>query len=153
MLLSCCTVAKNVEKSLNQIRYEILHTKVLTAKSYVNPEYLPPTSSSAKYHSYRTYLQVQEWNSFSDDMNPEEWGWKRKDNELFPIVNYQNAAPVSILKILRCNCQTECLTMRCSCRKNGLPCSYACGLCQETNCFNQGDVISEEEFEENTDTL
>jgi hypothetical protein len=34
--------------------------------------------------------------------------------------------------VIRCNCQTDCSTMRCSCKKHGLRCSIACG-----NCRNQ----------------
>ena len=138
----------NLEKPLNNLRHEKLYSKVLKAKSYVKPELLPPTSSSVKFHSYRTYLQVQDWIFVSNDMNPEKWGWTMKEGEFFPITNNQDAAPESLLKVIRCDCQTECLHMRCSCRKNGLTCTYACGVCQTTNCFNQETSITNEELEE-----
>jgi hypothetical protein len=31
------------------------------SKTFVDPQALPPTSSAAKYHSMRVYLQVQQW--------------------------------------------------------------------------------------------
>ena len=40
------------------------------------------------------------------------------------------------MKVIRCNCRKECLSKICSCRKNGLFCTYACWPCQVTNCFN-----------------
>ena len=45
-------------------------------------------------------------------------------------------APDILLKGIRCNCSTGCGTMRCGCKKNGLPCSQASGTCQETSCDN-----------------
>ena len=100
----------NTEKTSQKLRHEYLLSKVITAKSFVKSEYLPPTSSSAKYHSHRTYFQVQDWISDDTVLNPEEWGWKKKNGELFPITNDQNAAPASIMKVMRCNCRTECLS-------------------------------------------
>ena len=44
--------------NLESLRCSILSSKVVTAKSFVKPERLPPTTSSAKFHALRTYLQV-----------------------------------------------------------------------------------------------
>ena len=44
--------------SLASLRYSFLAKKVATAKTFVTPERLPPTTSNL--HSRRTYLQVME---------------------------------------------------------------------------------------------
>ena len=47
-------------------------------------------------------------------------------------------APESLLKVIRCNCQNtskiQCGTMLCMCRKNGCPCSIACGEFRGLSC-------------------
>ena len=54
------------------------------------------------------------------------------------------AATQSILKIIRCECKTDYSSQRCGCRKNNLPCTYACGSCQETNCKSIENTCDEE---------
>ena len=50
-------------------------------------------------------------------------------------------APESLLQIVHCNCQTDCSSMRCVCKKNGLRYTYIRGSCQvEGYCCNI-DVI------------
>ena len=48
---------------------------VATAKGYVKHETLPPTTSAAKFHCRRTYLQVMQWMSKSNALNSTEWDW------------------------------------------------------------------------------
>ena len=47
--------------NLSAMRYSSLCQKVGSAKSFVTPERLPPTSSATKYHALRSYLQVMFW--------------------------------------------------------------------------------------------
>ena len=47
--------------SLESLRSRFLSKKVCTAKSFVKPERLPPTTFSAKLQSRRTYLQLMQW--------------------------------------------------------------------------------------------
>ena len=54
----------------------------------------------------------------------------------------QGAAPSSLLKVIRCNCTGKCGNGRCSCRKNGLLCTLACGHCKGTTCTN-GEVLKQ----------
>ena len=51
-------------------------------------------------------------------------------------------APEEILKIIRCNCKTECGNRRCSCRKADLPCTAACGPCQVDGCDNVAGAVN-----------
>lgn len=122
--------------TLESIRYSFLSRKVATAKSFVTPERLPPTVSATNLHSQRTYLQVMVWMGIGDAMDPTNWGWGLQDNKLTPIMTKKIPAPESLLKVVRCNCTTGCVTLRCSCRKYGLTCAGACGICQTDYCAN-----------------
>ena len=53
-----------------------------------------------------------------------------------PLMSTMNVAPDSLLKVIHCNCTTACKTLRCSCRKYGLPCTIVCGPCQLQECDN-----------------
>ena len=44
------------------LRSRILNEKVLNSTTFVNPERLPPTKDSLKYHSYRCYFQILKCN-------------------------------------------------------------------------------------------
>ncbi|KAK6181967.1 hypothetical protein SNE40_009742 [Patella caerulea] len=68
----------------------------------------------------------------SDNLDPEEWGWLLVGNrttDLPPV-------PEDLLRVIRCNCKTDCDTRRCTCRKHGLDCSAACGECRGVSCTN-----------------
>ena len=61
-----------------------------------------------------------------------------------------DAAPKSLLNVVRCNCRDGCDTLRCSCRKVGLGCSTDCGECRDM-CANMYENITEDnEYEEET---
>lgn len=49
------------DQPLDKLRYNIFCEKVAKSTSFVQPHTLPPTSAAAKYHSFRVYLQCQEW--------------------------------------------------------------------------------------------
>ena len=53
-------------------------------------------------------------------------------------------APENLLKIIKCNCQSDCVTRACSCRKHQLKCSIVCGNCKGTACLNAMEVESED---------
>ncbi|KAJ8890060.1 hypothetical protein PR048_009566 [Dryococelus australis] len=56
--------------SLATLRYQTLMKKVVTAKSFVHPERLPPTESSTKFHCLRVDYQTMMWTSRAREMNP-----------------------------------------------------------------------------------
>lgn len=58
--------------SLNDLRLKRFYAKVTESKTAIHPHNLPPTSSSAMFHSFRVYHQVQEW--MGNSLPPEEWG-------------------------------------------------------------------------------
>ena len=130
--------------SLAAMRYKIFTKKVAAAKSFVTPERLPPTESATKFHCLRVYYQVMVWMGMEGDLDPLDWGWGLEDNRFVPIMTAMNAAPDTLLKMIHCNCTTACDTPRCSCRKNELLCTSACGSCQVTFCDNPLNQASEE---------
>ena len=71
-----CSGKLNVD--LMHLRYNVLVNKILVAKKFVSPEWLPPTESATNYHSMRTYLQTMIWMGTSGDMDPRELGWKEE---------------------------------------------------------------------------
>ena len=56
-------------------------------------------------------------------MMPESWGWECTDAGFKPTTTDIAPAPQELLKIIRCNCATDCTTTRCSCQKHGMKCS------------------------------
>lgn len=62
--------------NLEELRYRAFSTVV--AKPKCELARLPPTRDAAKYHSFRTYLQVQTWmgNQGSSQKMPSAWGWR-----------------------------------------------------------------------------
>ena len=80
-------------------------------------------------------------------LNPTHWGWKKENNEFFPVQTDISPAPENLLKILRCNCQSDCNSRSCTCRKHDLKCSSACGHCRGTACLNSVQVDGENSLE------
>ena len=122
--------------SLATMRYNIFSKKVVSASSTVTPERLPPTESATKFHCRRAYYQVMVWMGTEDGMDALDWGWTLQYNRFVPLMSTMNVAPDSLLKVIHCNCTTACKTLRCSCRKYGLPCTIVCGPCQLQECDN-----------------
>ena len=104
--------------------------KPLLGHSAEQPQSLPPTSAATKYHSLRTYQQVQAWIGESTHVPPGEWGWKVVNRQMLPIATDVPAAPQELLEIISCRCKSGCNSMRCSCRKNRMDCSTACAECR-----------------------
>ena len=120
----------------------------MSSTSHVQPQALPPTSAAAKYHSLRVYYQVQQCKGTEAGLLPQDWGWKESDSRLAPVTTALNPAPIELLHILRCNCPTNCSTMRCSCKKHGLKCSIACGNCNRSGCINSNKLAMEVDDED-----
>lgn len=108
--------------SLDFERAARFSSKVASRLVYLPPESLPPTVNAAKYHSYRVYHQVQTW--LGNILDPNKWGWllhKAQHVEyLKPVRMQRDAAPESLLKLVKCNCHGMDW-------KNGLLCTLACG--------------------------
>ena len=128
------------ETSLNSFRHNKFLDKVSTKMTQVDPSSLPPTSSAAKFHSLRVYLQCQQWRTLDCQLNPDDWGWRKADGGLVPVVSDMGPAPPELLKVIRCTCKKDCSSRSCSCKKYGKECSLACSNCRGTSCSNSQAV-------------
>ena len=118
------------EESLDSLCYKQFCEKVTTNTSHVQPQTLPPTTAAAKYHSLSVYLQIQQWKGPEDDLSPVECGWKEMEGGLTPVQTDLPKAPEELLRMIRCNCQTDCSSMRCTSEKHNIKCSAGCGNCR-----------------------
>ncbi len=105
------------------------------------------TSFIAQIASIFRFLMI--WRDLSgNDLDPQQWGWKREGNMLVPVMTDLTPAPENLLKFVRCKCKLSsrnpCGTNACSCRKNGLKCVSACGDCRGEGCYNSEDASIEE---------
>ena len=121
----------NGTDSLAKMRYNIFSKKVVSASSCVSPERLPPTESATKLH-FRSWS----WQEKRRVWIPGTWRGTCKTIGLVPVMSTMNAAPDNMLKIIHCNCSTACKTLRCSCRRYGLPCTTVCLPFQIEECDN-----------------
>ena len=122
--------------TLDSLRYQRFCEKVASKSSHVKPQALPPTSGAAKYHSLRVYLQVQEWKGSADELHPTDWGWQECDEGFVPLQTSLPPAPEHLLKVIGCNCQADCSTRRCTCKRHNIECTPACGNCRGSGCAN-----------------
>ena len=81
-------------------------------------------------------------------MQFEELSWKLKSNQVIPVTADLPVAPESLLKMIRYNCATDCVSARCSRRKHGVDCSPACGQCRGTARSNISAVLVDSDDEE-----
>lgn len=136
-------------KSLGDLRYQCF-VKTLSRSTFTLSS-LPPTDAAARFHSLRTYLQVQKW--LGIDLPPTDWGWKKTENGLAPIATNKDPAPPDLLNIISCKCLKGCMTATCSCRKSGLKCSEICASCKGLSCSNSDVSIDEEDCDDPTDEM
>ena len=127
------------KEKLDKLRLDIFYQKVASSVTFVKPEHLPPTSAATRYHSLRTYHQIQVWKG-RNDLPAQNWGWAVKGNRLLAVHTDRPPAPERFLKVVRCKCKTDCKTSRCTCRKHGLTCSQMCGECKGVSCLNPEQV-------------
>ena len=131
-------------ESLDFLRYKRFCEKAATNTMCIQPQTLPPTSAAAKYHNLCVYFQIQEWKSCGGELQPLEWGWKKNERMLMPVLTDMPPAPDELLKITRCNCHTDCSSMRCICKKHNVKHSVAWDNCRGSGCTNS-DRLEEDD--------
>ena len=141
-----CLYKGKVGEGLDALRYNTFCDKAISGKSVISPQVLPPTSSAAKYHSYRVFAQVMQWKG--RDLNPTEWGWIIEKGKMMPLQTDLPYAPEELLTLISCNCKKGCANLRCSCKKNGLKCTTCCGECRGVSCENAMQADMEENLED-----
>ena len=137
----------NSPEKLDSLRLSIFYQKVAGSVTFVKPENLPPTSAATRYHSLRTYHQIQVWKG-RNDLPAEHWGWTVKGSRLLAVHTDKPPAPERLLKVVRCKCKADCKTSRCTCRKHGLTCSQMCGECKGISCLNSMQVDTTDDNED-----
>ena len=76
-----------------------------------------------------------------------------KYENVVPVMTLLPPAPDELLRVIRCNCTTDCSTARCSCRKHSLECSPACVQCRDIGCTNSiaADISDEDDDDDDDD--
>lgn len=111
----------------------------MAARGVIDPSKLPPTEDTVYHHILRVYFQVLVWDTLDQFcVDPLEWGWISDERMFTPIKTAIDCAPQDLLKFVRCQCKTGCVTAHCSCKRHGLKCVTACKVCRG-DCEN-GDV-------------
>ena len=85
--------------------------KVTTAKSFIEPEALPPTKSTLRYHSFQRYFQKTQQKKGSK-LRAIEQHRAVKPNNFLPVLTDLEATTRCILKIIRCRCKIDCSSGR-----------------------------------------
>ncbi|KAJ8893920.1 hypothetical protein PR048_006521 [Dryococelus australis] len=70
-------------------------------------------------------------------------GGNLQDKQYVPLMSSKNIAPDSLLKVIHCNCSTNCKTFCCSCRRYRLSCTTACELYLLKQCDNPHKLLPE----------
>ena len=141
--------------NLDYLRY-LKHMQAVTTSSGVfEPQKLPPTDRAAYFHNLRSHLQIITWVTLNHNyLDPTNWGWKLNETKpgYIPILTDFPVAPEILLNFVRCKCKSSskntCMTMQCSCRKNGLKCVAACANCCGPNgsgCGNAAETTVHDE--------
>jgi len=143
-----CMYKGKPDDDLDGLRYRLFNQKVAKSTKWVHPRTLPPTEAAMMYHSLLVYHQVQVWIGRTN-MDPLEWGWKNNQGKLVPIMTHLPPARKDLLEVVACNCKRGCLSLQCTCRKHGLPCTLRCGECHgvcsntvqiECDLYAEGDL-------------
>ena len=104
------------------------------------PLVLPRFSHKA---SIRVYHQFMQWKGKEKQVTAEEWGWRLNDDgQLVP------EAPEALLRVVRCNCLSDCSNMRCTGKEHDFECSAACGHCRGTSCTYAAALDFDEDLDE-----
>ena len=97
-------------ENLDELRFKMFSAKISKAASYFLVHCLLPTTAATKCHSFRVYFQAQ--SLLGKQVDPLNWGWKVAENYLVSLGTESPAAPVHLLSVFRCNCQSHCDTKR-----------------------------------------
>ena len=89
---------------------------------------LPPSRDAFNQHVKRANFQSRIWKESGAPMqnvgDPVNHGWNRDEEGLYHAIGFENTiAPKDIIELVRCGCQTGCVSQRRRCLKNGLCCT------------------------------
>jgi len=111
------------------------------SKAKTGLELLPPTRDALELHAQRANYQAKIWlqaemETIVVTLPPD--AWKKESGCLKPQWTRLPPVPLSCLELVTCSCKTKCNTARCTCFKNNMKCTNACG-CDSIDCCNPSD--------------
>lgn len=119
---------------------------------------LPPTTEAFAQNVLRCHYQVAHWlgalESEPPKLNPVEFGWEtdNANKTLLPrtILGEVPLAPESVLKLIRCGCESQkaCKGNNCGCTGRLLACSVFCACGAGLSCNNTFNRTSNEDEED-----
>ena len=127
----------------------------LFEKCNYESEHLPPTMGAFKQAVLRAHCQARTWylsdKSIRSLPNPLSCGWELSEGKYVPTTSADPIAPESVLHLVKCGCNSDCLTNRCKCSKSNLVCTDLCDcfdICENTDIarFVNDDNLDEEEM-------
>ena len=109
---------------------------------------LPFTIGALEEHIKRVRLQSRVWYQATvmhqQPFELLQFGYyKDTDGQLLPVTTQVLPAPQAIIELVRCQCKTNCSTLKCSCRCNNLPYTELCLCDTDGKCTNDEDSIFE----------
>jgi len=127
----CRVYCSTGPKTLPLLRWELFRSKNMEG------EMLPPTRAALLPHITRANYIAMRDKSYCTN-NPvlppvEENGWTMEHNVYTPVKCLTPPAPQAVLELRKCGCKKGCQEMKCSCMKNGLPCTPLC-KCYASGC-------------------
>ena len=125
---------KKVTDSLVETRYFLYkNCKAETSR-------LPPSPGAFLQHLKRACIPLVVWwsvnQSITEIIDHLENGWELRNEALFPKCSEEDVAPEGLVDLVTCNCKGDCTKGWCTCKKNKVPCTDACGCgeaCQNTD--------------------
>jgi hypothetical protein len=108
------------------------------SKANTDLELLPPTRDALELHVQRANYQAKIWlqaemETIVVTLPPD--AWKKESDCLKPQWTRLPPVPLYCLELLTCSCKKKCKTAKCTCFKNYLKCTNACG-CNSIDCCN-----------------
>ncbi|CAH1102959.1 unnamed protein product [Psylliodes chrysocephalus] len=123
------------DQLLQTYRCEMYRRTAATGR--VNLAKILPTVDAIQQHLKRVYFQVQQWlHGDQLTMDPTKWGWRKEGDTLVRVQMEEKPAPKNIMELILCGCKGDCNLNTCSCRKHGIPCNFACKICEGSTCLN-----------------
>ena len=148
----CYTNKVGAETTKSDMRYKIWAAKFgNTATSAPKIQSLPPSTEAFTENLKRAHLQTFIWKAAVSldppSIDPVEYGYARHEpsKSLIPVTVPAGVqlAPDEILSLIKCNCEGDkrCVTQRCGCSRQRLPCTLFCGCNAGNECFNELTVV------------
>ena len=133
-------------REFNSIQDTLDEVRVTTLLATTKPEDNPPTSNAARFHICRAFCQAAKFVNASQPLHSDlpspvaSGGFKEEAGHLIPIMLTTESMPDMIQELITCNCQGNCRSRNCNCKKRTLKCTLLCHKqlkYNHDNCLNK----------------